>query len=247
MVVLTNGSQTVSPGDPDAEATDAKNAGIEIYGIAYGSDANENTIEDISSLPKVDDGQIDSQDEFAFLASDIGDVEAVFTQIGQEIGGEICIWEGSFAGLVEDLDNFGVNGFPLDGAPQRNFALNQGSDVAMFDAGVHCLGFEWYVPCTLDEMRNDLGSSYTLEGDAAEGDAVAGEQAGSMFNELADRGVIAADGSDFDINIIQTDQLEFGAEFAAVQGRHNMNNTDPFPAPVADNGDNGDNGGSTQA
>jgi predicted ribosomally synthesized peptide with SipW-like signal peptide len=235
MVVLTNGTPTTgSPQDPRGAATAAKSAGTEIYGIAYGSGANENVIEDISSPPKVDDGMIDSQDEFAFLAADIDDVENVFSTIAQQIGGEIVIWEGSLAGLVADVTNFGLNAVPLDGAPERNFALQQADDVDPFRAGVQCLAFEWYVPCTLDELRA-LGSSYSLT-DA--GGAPTDQIAGTMFDELVDRGVLAADGNDFDINVLQTDTLEFGARFAAVQSRHNMTNPSPFEPP-----ENGTTGG----
>jgi hypothetical protein len=223
MVVLTNGSPTAG-GDPRTAATAAKNDGTEIYGIAYGSGANQNVIEDISSAPKADDGTIDELDEFAFLSSDISDVENVFSQIAQEIAGEIVIWQGSLAGLVADLNNFGLNAVPLDGAPERNFALQQGTAVDAFDAGVQCLAFEWYLPCDLTELEA-LGSSYSLTDE--EGTPTS-DVAGTMFDELVARGVIAADGSDFDINRLQTDTLEFGARFAAVQSRHNMRNESPF-------------------
>jgi predicted ribosomally synthesized peptide with SipW-like signal peptide len=226
MVVLTNGTPTAG-GDPRTPANAAKNAGTTIFGIAYGTNANQNVIEDISSPPKTDDGVIDSQDDFAFLASDIDDVENVFSTIAQQIGGEIVIWQGSLAGLVADLNNLGLSAVPLDGAPERNFALQQANEVDPFRSGVQCLAFEWYVPCAVDELR-ELGSSYTLQNDADEGDAVAGEVAGSLLNELVDRGVVSSGGSDFDVNILQTDTLEFGARFAAVQARHNMTNPDPF-------------------
>mgnify|MGYP006279424267 CR=1 FL=1 len=237
MVVLTNGFQNTGP-NAVTEATAAKNAGTQIYGIAYGSGANEDLIEDISSPPKVDDGSITADDEFAYLAADIGTIEAVFAEIAQEIAGEICIYEGSLAGLAEDLSNFGLNAFPLDGAADRNCAINNPSEVQCFPGNeTHCVAFEWYLPCELDELM-ELGSCYTLQnGDGAmEVDGVTpavGEVAGSLFNELVDRGVLTADGSDFDVNILQTDRLEFGATFAAVQCRHNMDNVSPFAEPMA--------------
>jgi hypothetical protein len=225
MVVLTNGFQNVGP-SAVSEATTAKNAGTQIYGIAYGSGANENLIEDISSPPKLDDGSITADDEFAFLAADIGDIEAVFAEIAQSIAGEICIYEGSLAGLAADLAalNPDTGAFPFDGAAEENFVFTAPEEVSCFRGNTtHCIGLEWYLPCTLDEMR-ELGSSYTVSG---------GGLAGSMFDELVDRGVIASDGSDFDINVLQTDSVEFGASFRAVQCRHNMDNVDPFP-PVVD-------------
>jgi uncharacterized protein YegL len=238
MVLLTNGSPTTgSPQNPSSAATAAKNAGTQIYGIAYGSGANQAVIEEISSEPKVVDGVITAEDEFAYLSADIGDIEAVFSEIAQEIAGEICIYEGSLAGLAQDLSNFGLNAFPLDGAAERNCAINNPSEVQCFPGNeTHCVAFEWYLPCELEELM-DLGSCYTLQnGDGAmevDGTTPAvGERAGSLFNELVDRGVLEADGADFDVNVFQTDRLEFGATFAAVQCRHNMSNVSPFGEPM---------------
>jgi predicted ribosomally synthesized peptide with SipW-like signal peptide len=223
MVVLTNGNETT--GDAVAAANAAKTASpsTQIYGIAYGSGANENLIEDISSSPKLDDGSITADDEFAFLSADIGDIEAVFAEIAQSIAGEICIYEGSLAGLAEDLATLPYNGsFPLDGAADRNCALTDPTDVSCFRGNeTTCIAFEWYLPCTVEELR-ELGSCYTLQNGPNAGDV-----AGTLFDELVDRGVIA-DEDDFDINVVQTDSVEFGATFAAVQCRHNMSNVSPF-------------------
>jgi hypothetical protein len=51
-----------------------------------------------------------------------------------------------------------------------------------------------------------------------------------MLDELVARGVLDAP-DDFDVNVVQTDSLRFGARFAAVQARHNMTNATPFPTP----------------
>ncbi len=222
MVFLTNGEPTsTTPGTVSSTADGLKTDGITIYAIAYGSGANEDLMENISSPPKIDDGSITADDEFAYLAADIGDVKSVFAQIGQAIGGEVCIYEGSLAGLAEDLAaiNPATGAFPLDGAAEENFVINDPAGVSCFPGdSTHCIGFEWYLPCTVDELK-ELGSSYTVSG---------GGTGGSLFDELVDRGVLV-DEADFDINVIQTDTVEFGANFAAVQCRHNMGNMDPFP------------------
>ena len=90
-----------------------------------------------------------------------------------------------------------------------------------FPAGVHCLAFEWYIPCFWDQGQeggglNQLGSTYDGLPDGA-----------TMADELIARGVITGE-SDFDINVIQTDALTFGLDLAGVQCRHNMTNMDPF-------------------
>jgi predicted ribosomally synthesized peptide with SipW-like signal peptide len=64
IVLLTNGVS--SPGPAGSAADTAKAAGTTIYGIAYGSGADEALIEEVSSPPKNDDGDIDDVDEFAW-------------------------------------------------------------------------------------------------------------------------------------------------------------------------------------
>jgi hypothetical protein len=53
-----------------------------------------------------------------------------------------------------------------------------------------------------------------------------------MLDELVAREVIAGP-DDFDVNVVQTDGLRFGARFAAVQSRHNATNASPFGPPAA--------------
>jgi predicted ribosomally synthesized peptide with SipW-like signal peptide len=154
MVLLTNGQSSSGR----SQATDAKDAGTTIYGIAYGSGADEDLIEDISSPPKTDDGTITAEDQFAYTGgeADIGDI---FSEIGAGIGpGEEVFFRGSLRealGLLTTDD-----GVPLDGNP--------GTDgIDPFDASsTHYLGFAWYLPVDhaneiqTDSVRFDL-SFYT--------------------------------------------------------------------------------------
>ena len=64
MIVLTNGLSASGR----TEASNAKSAGTTIFGVAYGSGADQDLIEDVSSPPKVDDGRITDADRFAFVA-----------------------------------------------------------------------------------------------------------------------------------------------------------------------------------
>ena len=101
MVFLTNGTPTAGP-DPVAAASTAKGNGIDIYTIAYGSDANESKLQQMSSDP-------DSQ--YSYLAVNIASIEQVFSQIGQVLAGEEIIMEGTLAEVFAAL----ADGVELDG------------------------------------------------------------------------------------------------------------------------------------
>jgi predicted ribosomally synthesized peptide with SipW-like signal peptide len=165
LVVLTNGSSSSG----EAEATAAKNAGTTIYGIAYGTNANENLIEDISSPPKVDDGSITADDEFAFIG-DQTDISSVFTGIGGQIStGEEVFFQGSLREALAALEP--------DTAADRNQGVALEGDIPATDGGgaagsrdcfsgggtVHSVGFAWWLPVDhanevqSDEVTFDLG------------------------------------------------------------------------------------------
>jgi len=171
LVVLTNGKSSTGR----SEATSAKDAGTTIYGIAYGDGADEGLIEDISSPPKSDDGSIDDQDEFAFLA-DQTDIGQVFGDIGGRItAGEEVFFRGT---LREALDVLGQgNGIPLDGDRNSDYdeVVDDGSGGQQPNAGdadarncytpemSHYVGLTWYVPTAVgnriqsDSVKFDLG------------------------------------------------------------------------------------------
>jgi len=159
LVVLTNGNSSSGR----SEATTAKDAGTTIYGIAYGNDANENLIEDISSPPKVDDGTIDVNDEFAF-DGDVDDIGGVFDDIGQSISGEEIFFQGSLRTALEALTD--GNGIPLDGIP-GDFNEIDGDDNAddrdcFAGAGTtHCIGFSWWLPT--DHANEIQGDSVSFD------------------------------------------------------------------------------------
>ncbi|MDX1746770.1 MAG: VWA domain-containing protein, partial [Halobacteriales archaeon] len=111
-VLLSDGSPNVDDDndgsvDPTDEATAAKNAGIEMFTIAYGVSAGSSLaqlMEDMASDPK---------DSHAYLAADIDEAEAIFGQIGQIVAGEECFFRGSLRDLLDAVST--DLGIPLDG------------------------------------------------------------------------------------------------------------------------------------
>ena len=156
LVVLTNGNS--STGRSDAQA--AKDAGTDIYGIAYGGGADEDLIEDISSQPKNDNGAIGDDDEFAFVGdqTDIGDV---FSDIGGEISSaEEIFFQGDLATALDALS--ADNGIPLDGDGGDDFDEFNDDPTAesrgCFEPTpeTNCIGFSWWVPTSIEnEIQSD--------------------------------------------------------------------------------------------
>jgi predicted ribosomally synthesized peptide with SipW-like signal peptide len=136
MVLMTNGTPTAS-GDPVDDATAAKNAGTEIYTVAYGSNANAGLLADISSDP-------DSQ--YSYVAADIASVEQVFAQIGQIIAGEEVIISGTLREVLDELQD----GIELDGnrvADGRQCFVNSTTQY---------VGLHWEVPTDVgNEIQSD--------------------------------------------------------------------------------------------
>ena len=149
LVVLADGGENEGT-DPVGAATTAKNAGTTIYSIAYGSGADNNLMEDISSPPKVDDGTIDDQDEFAFVA-DTTDVEQVFSGIGGDVTQtEEIFFQGPLRAALTALTD--GNGIPLDGDGGDDFdEINDDPSAdtrGCFqpDPATNCIGFSWWLP-----------------------------------------------------------------------------------------------------
>jgi predicted ribosomally synthesized peptide with SipW-like signal peptide len=148
-------------------------------------------------------------------------VERAFRLIARAIRGDIILYEGTLGGLIADPTLSGA--VPLDSLQIQDCVLNDPADVTAYAPGVHCVAFEWYLPCDAAEIRAlDLGSCY---------DDLAEDPDATMLDELVQREIIA-DEDDFDVNVVQTDKLTFGARFAAVQTRHNMDNSNPFDSPA---------------
>ncbi|MEF8779562.1 MAG: vWA domain-containing protein [Haloferacaceae archaeon] len=146
MVFLTDGNanrqydasgSVTSSGDHSQAALDAaqaaKDAGIRVFTIAYGSGADFGLMQDMASSP--DD---------AYDAADIGTIQQVFGQIAGSITGEQEIFRGTLAGLMAELED----GMPLDG--------NRATEETVPYAGAltQCLGFEWWLPP--DEVGNEI-------------------------------------------------------------------------------------------
>jgi predicted ribosomally synthesized peptide with SipW-like signal peptide len=145
MVLLTNGQSSSGR----SEATNAKDARTTIYGIAYGSGADENLIEDISSPPKTDDGSITSADRFAFAGGQ-ADIGTIFGDIGGRItgGGERVFFRGS---LRESLNLLSTDdGFLLDSDPSTE-------EPDPFEPSTtNYIGFAWYLPVNhANEIQTD--------------------------------------------------------------------------------------------
>jgi hypothetical protein len=213
----TNPSPTDGTTDEDRqEALDAVNAvttGVdplvdEFYTIAYdtaGDTLATDLLEQMATGPSA-----------AFAADEPG-VETTFRQIGRAIRGDVLLYEGSLGGLIADPTLGGA--VPLDSLQLDDCTLADPAEATAFSPGVSCIAFEWYLPCDAAEAA-ELGSCWAdFAGSAADE---------SMLDELVGRGVLDAP-NEFDVNVVQTDGLRFGARFAAVQERHNATNANPFP------------------
>ncbi|WP_418283812.1 VWA domain-containing protein [Halorubrum sp. DTA46] len=133
-----NGSVT-SSGNHNQAAIDAaqaaKDAGIRVFTIAYGTGADLQLMQNMASSP--DD---------AYDAGDINAIQQVFGQIAGSITGEEEIFRGSLAELMSVLDG----GMLLDG--------NRATEETVPYAGAltQCLGFEWWLPTDVgNEVQTD--------------------------------------------------------------------------------------------
>ena len=133
VVVLTNGNETT--GDAVGYASGMKSAGVKIYTVAYGSDANASTLSQISSGPA-----------YSYLSAQIGAIGSVFAAIGQSIAGEQVIVEGTLAEVLGALGD-GVH-----------------LDSNLEDEGVQCfvnsttryIAMDWEVPTSVgNEIQTD--------------------------------------------------------------------------------------------
>jgi predicted ribosomally synthesized peptide with SipW-like signal peptide len=107
---------------------------------------------------------------------------------------ETMVYQGSLAGLQAAV-NAGESPF-VEGLQITNGCL---------DPGVHCVAFDWYFVCEEEDFEkvSDVDGAETI------GDEI-----------RAALGL--ADEDEIDVNIAQTDTLDFGLSFNAVQCRHNM-------------------------
>jgi predicted ribosomally synthesized peptide with SipW-like signal peptide len=129
MIVLGDGNA-----DADAEATDAKDDGIEIFTIAYGTDADTGELQSMASDPSSN-----PESEYFFTA-DTDSIESLFQSLGGTVGtsGEEAIIQGTLRevlGALEDGD-----GIPLDGD------LGEEGISPTPAHQTHCVGLSWHLP-----------------------------------------------------------------------------------------------------
>ncbi|MEF8855736.1 MAG: vWA domain-containing protein, partial [Haloarculaceae archaeon] len=173
-VLLSDGSPNVdddSDGsvDPRDEATALKGAGVDLYTIAYGVSAGSSLaqlMEDMASEPK---------EQYAYLAANIDEAEAIFGQIGQIVAGEECFFQGSlrdFLSLAETdhgipLDGIRASAFDEvtgddttgDGMVDSNYGLGAGTDPnrdAFANSTTNAVGLAWWLPVDhANEIQTD--------------------------------------------------------------------------------------------
>jgi predicted ribosomally synthesized peptide with SipW-like signal peptide len=167
MVVLSNGGNNTGA-DPVTAANNAKGASppTEIFGIAYGTGANETLIEDISTGSQAPSG-IGPEDPNAFEGS-ISTIQSVFQNIGTILSSpdEEVIFRGSLRDSLTALSS--GSGIPLDGDLNTAFdEVNEADDSdareCFMASNDYYIGFAWYLPVNhaneiqTDSVSFDLG------------------------------------------------------------------------------------------
>jgi predicted ribosomally synthesized peptide with SipW-like signal peptide len=113
-------------------------------------------------------------------------------------GDETPFFQGSLASLVAAIE---------EQDDERGLMLETAEGEKCF-VGLHCLAFYWYLPCYVEQ---DDGMGF-------------GQLPSATHSTLADE--LAAkygiDVEDIDVNVVQTDSVEFGFTFHVEQCRHNM-------------------------
>jgi len=201
VLVLANGGTQQSEGDAAAigAADDLKNDGARVVTIRIRSTAG--ILEDIASQPKPDNF-FDVPD----LAAGAPALSQVFDDVVGSVGSEeICLYEGSLAGLVALADGFEDGEIPL--AFDTLVEDGQLPGRECFRQGAYCYAVEWQLPCKPEDFAA-LGSVVDVDDQDSDGQIT-----------LADE--LLAKGLPLDANVTQTDSASFGFEFRAEQCRHN--------------------------
>jgi predicted ribosomally synthesized peptide with SipW-like signal peptide len=113
-------------------------------------------------------------------------------------GDEKAFFKGSLASLVQTIE---------EQDDERGLMLETAEGEKCF-VGLHCLAFYWYLPCYV-EQDDGMGFGQL---DSATHDSMAQELAAKYEMEI----------EDIDVNVVQTDSVEFGFSFHVEQCRHNM-------------------------
>jgi hypothetical protein len=205
VIVLANGGtqQSEGPAAAEAAANDLKNDGARLVTIRIRSSAA--ILETIASQPKPDNF-FDVPD----LATGAPALSQVFDDIVGSVGSnEICLYEGSLAGLLELAGSFDNGEIPL--AFDTLVEDGQLPGRECFEQGAYCYAFEWQLPCKPEDFL-ELGSFAVSEDVDEDGEVTFADE-------------LAAKGLPLDANVTQTDSASFGFEFRAEQCRHNMGGT----------------------
>jgi uncharacterized protein YegL len=213
IVLLSDGV----PQDIDGALTAAdaaKTAGIRILTVGFGlspGSTGENVLRAIAgSNPdsassyngsSFDTTLIDDEGDY-FFAPNESELDEAFGEVADVIvEGEVCIYEGSLAGLVALADSGEI---PL----AFDTIVDDGelpAERECFSAGTYCYAFEWVLPCKPEEFEA-LRSFTIVEEDGF----------GSFADELEGKGL------PLDGNVTQSDSLQVRFSYRAEQCRHNM-------------------------
>jgi Ca-activated chloride channel family protein len=157
VVFLSDGNANEDSGVGDAndspveEATDLKNDGAEVFTIAYGGGAADQTLDDVAT-----DSNDGPEDQY-FFEADESEIEDTFQSIGGTVGtgGEEAFFTGTLREALNEL--MSGNGIPLDGDLETE-------ERACYPAmQTSCVGFAWWVPTDVgnqiqtDSVQFDVG------------------------------------------------------------------------------------------
>jgi len=212
IVLLSDGVPQDIPGAL-AEADESKTAGTRMLTVGFGlssGSVGENVLRAIAgSTPdsassydgsSFDTSLIDDEGDY-FFAPDESELDEAFGEIADVIvEGEVCIYEGSLAGLVALADGGEI---PL----AFDTIVDDGELPAApecFSQGTYCYAFEWQLPCKPEEFEELR--SFTIVED---------EGFGSFADELEGKGL------PLDGNVTQSDSLQVRFSYRAEQCRHN--------------------------
>ena len=202
VIVLANGGTQQSEGDAAAisAADDLKGDGARLVTIRIRSSVA--ILEEIASQPKPDNF-FDVPD----LAAGAPALGQVFDDVVGSVGGsEVCLYEGSLAGLLELAGTFDNGEIPLAFDNLVEDGVLPGREC--FEQGAYCYAFEWQLPCKPEDFL-ELGTFVEVEDQDGDGEITFADE-------------LAAKGLPLDANVTQTDSASFGFEFRAEQCRHNM-------------------------
>jgi uncharacterized protein YegL len=207
IVLLSDGFSDPTSAAQAADA--AKSAGIRILTVGFGfspGSTGEQLLRAIAgtnadSVTEFNSGMIDDEGDY-FFAPDEDDLDEAFGEIAEVIvEGEVCVYEGSLAGLVALADGGEI---PL----AFDTIVDDGelpAERECFEQGTYCYAFEWQLPCKPEEFEELRSFTVVEDGEF-----------GSFADEVEGKGL------PLDGNVTQSDSLQVRFTYRAEQCRHNM-------------------------